>query len=490
MKYARIICLVVLFALLSHWQLGAQKIFSGDPMIYKEKCIEQMKYFYDVTVALFENDSTREQSQENIKKSLLTDSPVLRPDFCEKRSKNGLFSYDNYVVELQKNYADYLEKEGFGIRITDLAVKGATHLAEKSKDLYVEVEYTTQVSFGIRSLYRGKSQAIIYFPNFLNPLTLTCTIKQILPADEWGVAENQSIEKTTQKRSKEKTRVSENNVYKVEHQDNPYYIAYAKAKEAEQKQLNIANYSTTKHGTGLTIELKFDKRATEDAQYLLYGHYSTTEKKNYTIMHPLKVTAGMDSYKYTKWGVDSLISQINDLSLIKESNKDDYVDITIENDRRKIKNKSNKIIALVVYTSSGSYRTEILGNSETFLDSPRNGEKILVFDTGESQNIKEIPLYERINIFLSNMNVFEWSFFIIAIFGYFMITFLGFIFVNELIGSKSIFHAWNKTNEEVGLHAFINACKGESIWVKLWLSLPFISPLFALLFTVYLFISI
>lgn len=485
MKYARIICLVVLFALLSHWQLGAQNTFSGDPMRYKQACIEQIERFYMQTVdCMVDYDP---ELAQNIKEAYLTPDHVLHPDFSGKRSKNALFSYENYTAELRKNYADYFEKDGFGIQIKDLAVKGATHPTEKSEALYVEVEYTTQVSIGKRSLYRGKSQAIVYFPDMFN--RIDCTIKQILPADEWGTTKKQSIEKTTQKKSKEKTRVSENNVYKVEQQDNPYYIAYAKAKEAEQKQLNIANYSTTKHGTGLTIELKFDKRATEDAQYLLYGHYSTTEKKNYTIMHPLKVTAGMDSYKYIKWGVDSLISQINDLSLIKESNKDDYVDITIVNDRRKIKNKSNKIIALVVYTSSGSYWTEILGNSETFF-SPRNGEKILVFDTGESQNIKEIPLYERINIFLSNMNVFELSFFMIAIFGYLMITFFGFIFVNELIESKSIFHAWNKTNEEVGLHAFINACKGESIWVKLWFSLLFISPLFALLFTVYLFISI
>ncbi len=235
----RFFLLTVLLALFASLPLCAQNTFSGNPVRYKSACAEQMERFYALTVeCLLHYDA---QLEQNIKETYLTTDHVLHPDFYGKRSKNALFSYENYVAELKKNYANHLEEdEEFDVQVHDLDVRGASHPAENSEALYVEVEYTTQVLSGSRSLYRGKTQAVLYFPSLYN--TLECTIKQIIPADEWAVADN--------KQPTVKKAVNENVVIPL----TPRQIVSSKKSKLRQEQAYLMVYhKDIDHGLHMAI---------------------------------------------------------------------------------------------------------------------------------------------------------------------------------------------------------------------------------------------
>lgn len=256
------------------------------------------------------------------------------------------------------------------------------------------------------------------------------------------------------------------------------------------QDLNLSQYSSTFDGVCLSIDLKFNQKANEDATYLLYGHYTTAESEDLqVILCPIDVESGRDGYKFNYKTNEEYIFK-DDLRIIKQSNAENFVDYSQKGESTEIRSKSNNDLALVIYTSSNSYNTHILSPNMTYFTNATN--KILVFDTGVEKNKEDIPLYERINTFFSNLNFLGICLLLICIWGYMVLVVLLILFILNVVDKQSLSEAWFETTKGFSadeLHDTFMTNK-ESFGFKIWLAFCLLSPIIAIFCTIYFIISI
>ena len=238
------------------------------------------------------------------------------------------------------------------------------------------------------------------------------------------------------------------------------------------QEINLARYSVVKKDDILTIVFDLDKSPTKDAKYLLYGNYTIPGKEgNYRINWAIDIRRGITSYRHSYRTVDSLAYNVSDLRIIEETNANNLIEITYNGNKRVVKNISNNKIVVLIYTSTNSYRHNLLEKSNVLYDIENNDGKILVFDTGE-KSTKQVNADEKGEEEESVIEIIAGViFFILAVMGC-AIVILFIVIVNE---EKGIAAAWN---------ALIRDYNEESIYIKIFAIIAMISPIFTILFAI------
>lgn len=238
------------------------------------------------------------------------------------------------------------------------------------------------------------------------------------------------------------------------------------------QEINLARYSVVKKDDILTIVFDLDKRPTKDAKYLLYGNYTIPGKEgNYRINWAIDIRRGITSYRHSYRTVDSLAYNVSDLRIIEETNANNLIEITYNGNKRVVKNISNNKIVVLIYTSTNSYRHNLLEKSNVLYDIENNDGKILVFDTGE-KSTKQVKADEKGEEEESVIEIIaEVIYYIFAFFGLVMvIAFIGIIFEE-----KSLSAAWN---------ALLYDFNSESIYLKIFAIIAMISPVITIIFAI------
>ena len=238
------------------------------------------------------------------------------------------------------------------------------------------------------------------------------------------------------------------------------------------QEINLARYSVIKKDDILTIVFDLDKRPTKDAKYLLYGNYTIPGKEgNYRINWAIDIHRGITSYRHSYRTVDSLAYNVSDLRIIEETNANNLIEITYNGNKRVVKNISNNKIVVLIYTSTNSYRHNLLEKSNVLYDIENNDGKILVFDTGE-KSTKQVKADEKGEEEKSVIEIIAGViFFILAVMGC-AIVILFIVIVKE---EKGIAAACN---------ALLREYNEESIYIKIFAIIAMISPIFTILFAI------
>lgn len=262
------------------------------------------------------------------------------------------------------------------------------------------------------------------------------------------------------------------------------------AESDDHQELHLAQYTTELKGDAFYLRLKYNKPPTEDASYLLYGHYTTPESEElHEIAASINVTVGVD------W--DAVIYKSNvkydfkdDLRIIKQSNTDDFVELSQSGESTKITNKSDNDVVVAMYTSQYTYTTHTLFPGEAYYT---NANKIIkVFDTGVKRNKEDIPLLDRYNSYFTNMGFWSAVIYVICFFGYTIICFLIILFFSEWKERGSFSEAWHEITHEFTFDEIRKTFTSDedSLLTKIWMAFCYFTPIFAIAFTIYFILSL
>lgn len=149
----------------------AQSAYNGDLTIYEKQVENAIALYYQLTLECAIDPDSQDRLFNSIKQTYVLPSGIFVPDFVKYENPSLTISYENYVVELADAYKSKVNKnKGIDILQNNVQIIQA-EWTKDGKGVILNVTYDNVVEIGRKSVYKGKSQALICFPDITNMLS-------------------------------------------------------------------------------------------------------------------------------------------------------------------------------------------------------------------------------------------------------------------------------------------------------------------------------
>lgn len=173
--------IILLAVLLFHpGNIGAQTAYNGNLSLYEKQVEKAISQYYLLAIECIMDPGTQDRMINSIKQTYLMSSGVYIPDCMEYDSKAHQLNYENYILELARAYQSRIKSHtDISTSQKNLKILGAEWI-EDGKGLMLNVTYDNELEIGGKILYKGKSQALVCYPDITNMLDYR--FRQITPS--------------------------------------------------------------------------------------------------------------------------------------------------------------------------------------------------------------------------------------------------------------------------------------------------------------------
>lgn len=159
--------------------LVAQRTYYGDLSVYDKSLRDALSRFYQLSVDCALDSEDRAMLIYGIENNFLMPTGVFIPDLVRYDRTDAVVTYENYVLSFTSAYAKNLKKgQEVSSRQQNFKILGA-EWTEDRKGVLMNVSYDNELLIGGKSVFKGKSQAVVCFPDSHN--MLLCRFQQITP---------------------------------------------------------------------------------------------------------------------------------------------------------------------------------------------------------------------------------------------------------------------------------------------------------------------
>ena len=163
-----IICLCLLT--ICSYNVSAQTPFEGNVDNYVKRIPRSLEFMYN---SLCDGASYRDEiilfAEAFQETYVFGSSAVFIPDFMDYSSKTAQYSLDNYLLTFADKYKNYIDNgTPLEFNISNMQAQEAFWTDDKN-GVIVNVIYDNVLMADGKELYKGKSQAVIVFPEQSNP---------------------------------------------------------------------------------------------------------------------------------------------------------------------------------------------------------------------------------------------------------------------------------------------------------------------------------
>lgn len=176
----KLLTIILLILSVSHTgNIRAQLAFNGDLSMYADQVETAISHYYLLSLECIQDPDNQDRMISSMKQTYLMPSGVYIPDCMKYDNQALLVSYENYVLSIAGAYKELIKRNA-DIYATQKNLKILqAEWTQDRKGIVLNAVYDNEFKINGKTHYRGKSQAVVCFPDITNQLDYR--FKQITP---------------------------------------------------------------------------------------------------------------------------------------------------------------------------------------------------------------------------------------------------------------------------------------------------------------------